>query len=67
MLKYRWLEVRWHAMFDWIGVTFPNSLTDVTKQIACFVRRCHAGISRLQNTVIHSNTRKSGRVTVFTR
>lgn len=55
------------ARFDWIGVTFPRSLTDVTKQIAFIVRRRHAGIPRLQNTVIDSNKRKSGRITVFAR
>ena len=55
------------ARFDGIGLTFPRSLTDVTKQIAFIVRRIHVGIPRLQNTAIHSNTRKSGRVTVFTR
>jgi len=55
------------ARFDWIGVTFPVSLTHVTTQIAFIVRRSHTGIPRLQNTVIDSNMRKSGRMTVFTR
>jgi hypothetical protein len=67
MLKDRWRGVLSDARFGWIGVTFPRSLTDVTKQIAFIVRRSHAGIPRLQNTAIYSNTRKSGRITVFTR